>query len=258
MFCRLVIPDRQLAFSVLLVCASIGNSAFAQSGTDEGFGWACTAVGSRGENGWGQSESRARAEQLALAGCAQQGGSGCFVNSCATDAGSSDVGTTATATSPSQAVPRVFNNIPEREVSAPPVRPPRIVGGITGPSSLRPRAPKAQASEKDRPALQRKTPGESQTTGVASRSDSDGCETRRLPTAEVIKVNPCAQPRSDAERKFYVPGMQGRHQDRRENRYIKSIAGCPKGELVNGVCLDKDRKWPKSRAGGPIYINPGQ
>ena len=134
--------------------------------------------------------------------------------------------------------PRVFKNIPPRDFS----------------NSERPRTPQA-APEMPvaRSAPSGATPNRPSNERAATTGPNGGeCNQgdQLLPTGKRIVVDPCSQ----QPKHLYVPQDQLRHKAPTAERYIHSLSGCR--QVVNGVCIDPDMKWPDSQSGGPIYVKP--
>lgn len=211
--------------------------------------WACGAIGTNASPtnsagmGWSVSPTKSEASAEALAQCRSSGGAGCFITGCdcavelTEDTSCSGQSATEAELGSPPAPPRVFNNIPalnNTERHQVPDRPA---------TAAKPQKPSGTPNGA--------TPNWPSAPRTATQGANDGeCDKgdQLLPTAKRIVVNPC----SKEKKNVYVPQDQLRHKGPVAERYIRSLSGCR--QVVNGVCVDENQKWPDSKAGGPIYL----
>ncbi len=249
-------------FHILLTALSLSIVSPATASKNGG-NWVCGAVSaSGGGSGWGVSPSKQRARDVALAQCRSSGGGGCFIALCqfgaeVTQTEADKTKNQALKKSGPQKPERVFNNVPQRKVTRQPVRktPQRAIPTekfLPAPGN----SPTGEVQTTSKPAEAQ--PEKNKKTGRVLPRQNDGCrlKTKRLPTAKVLKVNPCLAGQPKTPGVAYVPDPRRKNKGSRTIEYIRGLKGCK--WLVNGVCLDADRKFPKNKPGkgGPIFLEP--
>ncbi len=162
---------------------------------------------------------------------------------------------------PKDHVPRVFKNIPARNYDSQRTQAPPTFGSIKGTTSLRPVTKPGQHGNSANANAKKKyqhpyTAGV--TDGRSPNVTKYECEkgAQRLPTAKVIKVNPCAHPVQGQNKRIHVPQTKALHGGDISAKYTRNlIENCPSEYQRNGVCTAPKKKSQKSGAGGPIDLS---